>query len=102
MITNQNNLFLKLICMDESSVGYDMAESKVLQYFCNVRHNLATLDAFAEVMKVINNIRRWDAEVIEYTQGAPTGFISMIWSMTLELVLGFPDLAWLLRFLQPE
>ena len=32
-------------------------ESKVLQYYGNMRHNLAVLDAFVEVVKVTNHIR---------------------------------------------
>ena len=31
-------------------------ESKVLQYFGSMRHNLAAPDAFAEVMKVMNKL----------------------------------------------
>ena len=32
-----------------------LGESKVLQYFINVRHNLAVPDSFAKAVKVINN-----------------------------------------------
>ena len=32
-----------------------LSESKVLQYFGNIRHNSAILDTFADVMKVINH-----------------------------------------------
>ena len=31
-----------------------LGELKFLQYFCKMRHNLASLDAFVEVVKVIN------------------------------------------------
>ena len=37
--------------------------SKVLQYFGNVRQNSADLNAFAEVVKVMNNTGRYDAEL---------------------------------------
>ena len=32
-----------------------LGESKILQYFNNVRYNLAVPDAFAEVVKVMNH-----------------------------------------------
>ena len=32
------------------------SESKVLQYFSNVRHNSAAVDAFVEIVKVTNHI----------------------------------------------
>ena len=41
-------------------------ESKVLQYFGNVGHNLAALDAFSEVVKLTNHIRLWDTKLIWY------------------------------------
>ena len=34
---------------------FHQAESKVLQYFANMKHNLASLDAFAMVVKMINH-----------------------------------------------
>ena len=40
--------------------------NQVLQYFGNVRHNLATLVAFAKVMKVTNHTRLWNAKLTWY------------------------------------
>ena len=40
-----------------------LSESKVLQYFDNVRHNSAASDAFTIVVKIMNHIGRWDAEL---------------------------------------
>ena len=51
-----------------------MEESKVLQYFGNMRYNLATSDAFAEV--VTNHARLWDAELTWY-------WLSAIWQICL-------------------
>ena len=39
-----------------TTVIFYLGESKVLQYFSNVGHNLIVLDAFAEVVKVKNHI----------------------------------------------
>ena len=38
-----------------------LVESKVLQYFGNVRHSSAALDTFTEVVKVANHTRLWAA-----------------------------------------
>ena len=38
------------------------SESKLLQYFGIVKYNLAILNAFAEVIKVMNHTRLWDAK----------------------------------------
>ena len=32
-----------------------LGESKVLQFFCNTRHNPMAPDTFAEIMKLLNN-----------------------------------------------
>ena len=62
-------------------------ESKVLQYFSNMRYNLVAQDAFVKVVKVTN-----------YT--GLTKCASMAWSMAMEsTVLGLTDLTWLLKFL---
>ena len=42
-------------------------ESKVLQYFANMRHNSATIVVFAEVVKVTNHTGLWDAELAWYS-----------------------------------
>ena len=39
------------------------AESKVLEYSGNMRHNLAAPDVFAEVVKVINQTVQGDTEL---------------------------------------
>ena len=36
-------------------------ESKDLQYFSNLRHNSATIDAFAKAMKVMSHTGLWTA-----------------------------------------
>ena len=41
-----------------------LGESKVLQYFSNMRHNLAAPDTFAEVVKVVNHSGLWDAKFV--------------------------------------
>ena len=68
-----------------------LVESKVLQYLGNSA-------AFADVMKVINCEIERLADLLPLTR-----LVSMAWSMTLEsMVLALPDLAWLLKFLQPK
>ena len=42
-------------------------ESKVLEYFDNVRLNSPTLDIFTEVVKVTNYTELWDAELSWYS-----------------------------------
>ena len=49
-----------MTCIEEFTKG----ESKVLQYFGNMRLNLVAPDGFTEVMKVMNHIGLWDAELI--------------------------------------
>ena len=48
------------------------SESKVLQYFNNVRHNSAAPDTFAVVVKVTNHTGLWDAELVSYSPSAPS------------------------------
>ena len=70
---------------------YYESESKVLQYFGKVKHNSASLDTFAKVMKVMNHTRRWDAEHTWYWV-LLARFVSMAQSVALEFtVLGLPD-----------
>ena len=47
-----------------------LSESKVLQYFGNVRHNSAAADAFTEGVKVMNHNGLWDAELAWYSLSA--------------------------------
>ena len=42
-------------------------ESKVLQYFGNMWHNLALQDVFTEDMKMMNHTGLWDAEFVWYS-----------------------------------
>ena len=44
-----------------------LGESKVWQYFCNMKHNLAALDAFTEIVKVTNHNGLWDAKLAWYS-----------------------------------
>ena len=78
-------------------------ESKVLQYFCNVRYNSVAPYAFAEVIKVTQNTKLWDTKLAWYSPNVTC----WIWLIGLEHALGISalkllDLAWLMRFLQPE
>ena len=64
---------------------------KVLQYFGNVRHNLATLDAFAKIIKVMNHTGLRDVKLAQYSRQEQliTRFAFMAWSMHSEsTVLG--------------
>ena len=45
------------------SYHYYKGESKVLQYFSAMKHNLVNPDAFAEVMKMINHTGLREAEL---------------------------------------
>ena len=47
-----------------------IGESKVLQYFGNMWHSSAVLDAFGKVMKVMNHTRLWNALLIWYSLSA--------------------------------
>ena len=57
---------------------------KVFQYFNNMRHNSAAVDAFDEVIKVMNHTSLWDAELGWYSLSATR----QIWSYDLEHSLG--------------
>ena len=45
-------------------------ESKVLQYFGDVRHNLTIPDACAGTVKVTNHNGQWDAKLTWYSLNA--------------------------------
>ena len=62
MNTPHENFYIKIVYRN---IVYKN-ESKVLQYFSNVRYNLAALDVLVEVVKVMNHIGLWDAEVKGY------------------------------------
>ena len=42
-------------------------EREVLLYFGYVKHNLAVLSAFANIMRVMNNTELWDTELTWYS-----------------------------------
>ena len=49
--------------------NYDSGELKFLQYFGNMKHNSAALNAFTEVEKVMMHIGhhgQWDVELVWY------------------------------------
>ena len=72
-------------------------ELKVLQYFVNVRHNLAVLDVFTEVMKETNHSGLWDAELAWYSPSAT----HLIYIHSLEsTLLSLTDLSWSSKFKQ--
>ena len=70
---------------------------KSFVYFVNVRLNLATVNVFAEVVKVINCTGMKDVKLVWY-------FVNVtLWiclSGIESMVLGRPDFVWLLNFLQ--
>ena len=69
-------------------------ESKVLQYFGNMRNNLATPDDFAEVIEITNHPELWDAKLTWYLLSANCR-ICFFWDTTSEsTTLGIPDYAW--------
>ena len=74
----------------KSKINYNLkcniyyGESKVLQYFGNMRHDSAILDAFTKVMYVTNHSGIWHTELTWYLLSA-THQICLNW---LEHVLG--------------
>ena len=46
---------------------HNKSEFKVFQYFGNVKQNLTVVDDFANVLKVINHSRLWDAKLAWYS-----------------------------------
>ena len=74
-----------------------LGERKFFDYFCDMRLNSKSSDAFAEVMKGMNHTGQWDAKLL-------IGFASMACSMAAleSMVFGRPDRTWFSRFLQPE
>ena len=59
-------------------------------------------DASAEVAKVTNNTVLLDANLVCQSV-LLAGFVFVAWSTaSVSTILGLPDLAWLLRFLQSE
>ena len=44
-------------------------ESKVWQYFVNVKYNWTASDGFADVMKMMNSTGLWDAKLIIWKNG---------------------------------
>ena len=91
--------------MINSEIWLYFDESKVLQYFINMRHNLATPDIFAVVVKVMNNIGLWGADLTWYSSSATfriflVEFAFIAWSTASEsTLLDLPDPTWSSRFL---
>ena len=52
-----------------------LGKSKVLQYFVEVKNNLAALDVFAAVVKVMNHNGLWDAKLAWYSSNATLLFL---------------------------
>ena len=78
---------------------YYLDESKDLQYFGNIRYNSVVLDAFAEVIKMINHTGLWDAELAWYPPSATCRISSMVWSILIEYtVIRLLELPWSSRF----
>ena len=59
--------FKELRCFIGWDINLFLDESKILQYFGNVRHNSSALDAFVEVVVVSNNTGLQDAELAWYS-----------------------------------
>ena len=79
------------------------SESKVVQNFVNMKHNLAAPFAFTKVVKMTNHTGLWDVKHPVTLRELVTKFISMVLSTASESkILGLPDLAWLSRCLQFE
>ena len=78
--------------------SYYKDESKVLQYFGNMRYNLAVLQV------LLLRLRWWRTTLNREIPSLPdTLQASMAWSMGLKsMVLGLGDFAELLRILQPK
>ena len=58
---------LTMIDFTSTSKVYNLGESKVLQYFGNVKYSLATPDDLAAIMKVMNHIGLCNAELAWYS-----------------------------------
>ena len=61
------------------------SESKDLQYFDNIRNNLAYLDVFVDAVKVTNHIGLWNTRLAWYSLSATHRM--MAWSTALEFTL---------------
>ena len=72
--------------------GYNLDESKVLQYFGNMRHGLIAIDAFAKIQKMMNHAGKWDTKLT---------FVAKIMASE-SIALSLPDLVWSSKFLQPS
>ena len=61
------NVSLNLQCKYNTKLDTYQGESKVLQYFHKMRHNLAAPNAFAKVLKVTDYIGLWDVKLTWYS-----------------------------------
>ena len=98
----QNLLFMHMfiLIIAKSSIVfqcYYLSESKVLQYFGNMRHDSRALDAFAEIIK---DVRCWARLIL--SKCFLIDLLLWLEAQPQYPVLGLPDLAWSLRFLEPE
>ena len=66
---SQSQIYYHLVCSCATRIIYQ-GESKVLQYFGNVRHNSIALDVLAEGVKVTSHTGLWDAELAWYSPSA--------------------------------
>ena len=74
------------------------SESKVLQYFAYLRHNLASLGKFFLWINELHMLSSLDTACVPLAK-----FVSITWHMALEsTVLGLLELVRLSRFLQPK
>ena len=88
---NWNDKYILLIKDKNIASRFYLGVSRILQYFRNIRHNSAAPNAFAEVLKVMKHSGLWDAENATHQS---TSSKTTVWAL--------PDLAWSLRFLQPD
>ena len=61
------------------SINFKFSESKVLQYFDNMRHNSAALNVSVEVVKVTYHTGLLDAKLTWYWVVLLAKFASIIW-----------------------
>ena len=75
-------------------------EWKVIQYFCNMRHNSATLNGLGNIMKVTNHIGLWDIELAWYSQRPTCQFCFYVLEQRISesVVFGLLNLTWSSRF----
>ena len=73
-------------------------ESKVLQYFCNMRHNSTVPNVLAEVMKGTNYTGLWDAKLVWYSPKLP----QWLRAWPSNLWFKFTSTCWIIEVLATE